>query len=105
MTTEKAGWRAAITDQTFVSFSMALALASFAFWLASVQATTNANAAGIKDVVSETKSSLEYIRDQRQRGDTILADRMREQDKVLREMTDRLGRIEGKLDSLRARKD
>lgn len=96
--TTGSAWRGIINEQTVFPLSIVLALASFAFWLATVAANTASNTKDIMALAAETKDRFEYNRDQRQQGDKTLSERMRETDKVIREQAERLGRIEGKID-------
>ena len=68
-----------ISDQTAISISLAIALASFAFWLSSIQSATSSNTKMIEQLADETERHDVYMRD----------------------IVQRLSRIEGKVDELK----
>ena len=87
--------RGIINEAGLVPVSIVAVVASFAFWFSHVQSSTEANYAAIAELSLKTQEDFTYIRAQRQSNDTLVSDRMRDTEKVLREITDRLGRIEG----------
>ncbi len=94
-----------LDEKTFVPLSVLAAMASFVFWLATVDVNSKANASAITDLAYKTHEDFATIRDEREKYESSLSVHIRDQDKLLREMTDRLGRIEGKLDTLRRDRD
>ena len=83
-----------LSETTLIPISLVAMIVTVAVWVSSIDAKAARNAEDISAISDYATKNLDQLRDHR-----IITDA--ETNKTLREITDRLGRIEGKLDQIR----
>lgn len=90
--------RSIISEATLIPAGLVITLLGLAFWVGTVSSTATNNTRDLAVLRDDSQHGIEYVRDQRQKFDEILSNRMREQDKVMADVQQRVAKMEGKID-------